>query len=182
MGNRFGPFVSIILECLDLDVPLLPLESVYEFAKRKNLRSYSRGEYSNALWKMRRSGYLKVVEKNSQKFLKLTNKGQLEKLLQKAGVIKQKKWDGKWRILIFDIPEDFHHLRDHFRRLLKHHNFRKLQASVFVSPYMLNREAVEYLKETNLINFIRIMKVEEMDNDEDLRKMFGLHHSLNSRP
>ena len=80
-------------------------------------------------------------------------------------------------MLIFDIAEDFHHLRDHFRWLLKSNSFRKWQASVFVSPYSLNREAIEYLEETKLINYIRILKVEEMDNDKDLRKVFGFTHS-----
>ncbi len=180
--NRYGPFVQLVLDCLDLDTPLLPLESVYDFAKRKKLNGFSRGKYTNALWKMNRSGYLKIIERNNKRFLKITNKGQLEKLLQKAGLDKSQRWDGKWRVLTFDIPENFHHLRDHFRWLLKKNNFKKLQASVFVSPYPLNRDAIRYLKETKLINFIRVMKVEEMDNDKDLRKMFCLHHSPHSRP
>ncbi len=175
--NRYGPFVSLVLECLDLDVPLLPVESVYEFAKRKKLINFDRKKYTNTIWKMQHSGYLKLIKKNNQKFLKLTNKGQLEKLLEKASIEKNAVWDGKWRVLIFDIPEDFHHLRDHFRWLLKRNSFRKLQASVFVSPYSLNREAIEYLEETKLINYIRILKVEEMDNDKDLRKVFGFTHS-----
>ncbi|MBI5530151.1 MAG: hypothetical protein HY918_01480 [Candidatus Doudnabacteria bacterium] len=172
--NRYGPFVHLVLECLDLDTPFLPLESLYDFAKRKNLRGFTRDKYTNALWKMNRSGYLKIIKKNDQKFLKITNKGQLEKLLQKAGLDVAKNWDGKWRVIIFDIPESFHHLRDHFRWMLKKNNFKKLQASVFISPYPLNRDAIQYLTETKLINFIRIIKVEEMDNDKDLRKMFNL--------
>ena len=49
-----------------------------------------------------------------------------------------------------------------------------MQASVYVSPYALNREAVEYLKETGLIEYIRIGRLEELDDDADLRKKFKI--------
>ena len=95
-------------------------------------------------------------------------------MLLKARVTKSEKWDGKWRVLVFDIPEAFHLERDRFRLLLKQNNFVKLQASVFISPYSLSREAIIYLKEANLMPFVRIMKVEEMDDDKDLKKRFKL--------
>ena len=77
-------------------------------------------------------------------------------------------------MVIFDIPEDARDKRGLLRRLLKRNHFIKLQASVFVSPYSLNREAISYLRKIGLINFVRIMKVEEMDNDAALRKAFQL--------
>jgi phenylacetic acid degradation operon negative regulatory protein len=112
----------------------------------------------------------------------LTDKGQLTALLQKAGIQKSPNWDGKWRVLVFDIPEGSRGKRDQFRALLKRHNFVKLQASVFISPYSLNQEAVQYLKQTGLIEFIRLMRVDEIDDDRELKKKFKLDHSLKSRP
>jgi CRISPR-associated endonuclease Cas2 len=173
MPRRYGTFFSLIFEALDLDVPIIPLESPYEFLKRKKKKDLLYKRYQQEIWKMRRKGYLNVVEKNSIKFIKLTEKGQLEQLLQKANVKKERSWDGKWRVLIFDIPEDSRLKRNQFRSLLKRNNFTKLQASVFVSPYALNREALIYLKETGLMRYIRILKVEEIDDDEDLKRKFG---------
>lgn len=123
-----------------------------------------------------------MVDKDNERFIKLTRSGQLEALLVKARLAeKPKKWDGKWRMVIFDIPEDSHEKRDFLRYLLKKNNFKKLQASVFINPYPLNREAVSYLKETGLIHFIRIIKVEEMDDDTDLKKHFKLFQNTNYR-
>ena len=48
------------------------------------------------------------------------------------------------------------------------------QASVFISPFRLNREAVWYLKKTGLIEYIRILRVDEMDEDKHLKKHFHL--------
>jgi DNA-binding transcriptional regulator PaaX len=174
-----GSFISLILDTLNLDVPLVPLESPYEWLNRKKHNSIARKQYQEALWRMRRQGYVKIVEKNNQKFITLTSKGQLERLLEKAIIPSSSEWDGKWRVLMFDIPENSRFKRDHFRFLLRKNNFIKLQGSVFISPYPLGRAAVEYLHESGLSDFIRILKVEEMDNDSDMRKRFHLH---NSRP
>ncbi len=130
--------------------------------------------YRNTVYHLQKKGSIKVIKKDGQKFLKLTGKGQLEVLLAKAKIPKISKWDGKWRIIIFDIPENAKNQRDRLRYLLRANNYKKLQASVYINPYALNREAVSYLRETGLINYIRIIKVEEMDNDEDLKKKFNL--------
>jgi phenylacetic acid degradation operon negative regulatory protein len=124
---------------------------------------------------LRRRGCLKIIYKNGQRFLKLTKKGELEALMAKVkGKVPEKAWDGKWRLIVFDIPEQAREKRDKLRFLLKQAGFKKLQASVFISPYALNREAVEYLKQTGLTAFIRILKVEEIDDDKDLKKQFKI--------
>lgn len=146
--------------------------------KKRGLRGEFFGDFSNfksAAYYLMKKGWIKLVDKDNERFIRLTKHGQLEALLAKARLPeKSDKWDGKWRLIIFDIPEDSHDKRDFFRHLLKLNNFKKLQASVFVNPYPLNREAVAYLKETGLIKFIRIIKAEELDDDMDLRKHFNL--------
>ena len=135
---------------------------------------YGADSYRHAVYKLRKRGAVKVVEKNNKNFLALTEKGKLEALLAKAKLPVSGKWDGKWRLIIFDIPEDVRLQREQLRGLLKKNNFRKLQASVYVNPYPLNREAIRYLEQSGLMDYIRIIKVEEMDSDRDLKKKFGL--------
>ncbi len=130
--------------------------------------------YRQMVYYLARKGFIKIVDKNAQKFLKLTKAGKLEALIAKAKIPNIGKWDGKWRLFIFDIPEEARDERQKLRFLLKSNNFRKLQASVFISPYPLNRDAIKYLKTTGLISYIRIMKIEEMDDDRDLKKQFSL--------
>ncbi len=134
----------------------------------------SRRNFLNTVSHLKKRGMVKSVSRQGKNFLELTSKGQLELLLQKAVVKTVAKWDGKWRMVIFDIPEDARDKRDTLRRLLKTNQFVMLQASVFVSPFPLNREAVDYLKQTGLIAFIRFGKIEELDDDRDLRKKFKL--------
>ncbi len=122
-----------------------------------------------------KKGWLKYVDKNNQRFVKITKKGQLEALLSKARIYKKpKEWDGYWRIIMFDIPEESEDERNFFRYLLKKNGFVKLQHSVYISPYPLNRDAIKYLRETGLIEYIRIIKAEEIDSDKELKKKFKL--------
>lgn len=123
-----------------------------------------------------KKGLIRYVDKNNERFVRLTKKGQLEALLAKARLPGTSgKWDGKWRLIMFDIPEESNDKRAFFRSLLKKNQFVRLQQSVYVSPYPLNRDAISYLQETKLIGYIRVLKVEEMDNDKVLRKHFGLN-------
>lgn len=147
--------------------------SPYEW-RRRILHGGSYASYKSSVYNLRKRGVIKIISKDGKKFLQLTKKGELEVLLAKAKLPVKGKWDGKWRIIIFDIPEGAKHLRNKFRSLLKKNNFRKLQASVYVSPHPLNREAIKYLEQTGLMSYIRIIKVEEMDNDSQIRKKFGL--------
>jgi CRISPR-associated endonuclease Cas2 len=151
---------------------LQPISSPYEL--RRRVVFGSKGSFNNTVYRMWKRGWIKVVDKNAERFFKLTKKGELEALVAKAYLPVPSRWDGKWRMVIFDIPEDYNEKRDLLRRLLKSNNFFQLQASVYINPYPLNREAVIYLQKTGLINYIRIIKVEEMDNDTDLRKRYNL--------
>jgi DNA-binding transcriptional regulator PaaX len=130
--------------------------------------------FDSLLHYLLRNGYINYVDKNNERFVKITRKGELKILMSKAGVVKTVDWDGKWRLIIFDIPEESSNLRDRFRELLKTYDYKMLQGSVFINPYPLNREAVKYLKESGLIKYIRMLKIEEMDDDGDLKKYFGL--------
>jgi CRISPR-associated endonuclease Cas2 len=153
------------------DVVSLPISS-REMYKAMSGR---RNTFEVTLYRLYKKGWIKYIDKEGLRFCKLTKSGQIEALLAKAILPQPQSWDGKWRMFIFDIPEVAQEKRHLLRSLLKRNGYKKLQASVYVNPYPLNREAVSYLKETKLINYIRIIKVEEMDYDKDLRKEFNLN-------
>lgn len=49
-------------------------------------------------------------------------------------------WDGRWRLVLFDIGEEQAVQRDRLRRYLRSRGFGYLQHSVWVSPHPLERE------------------------------------------
>ena len=89
-------------------------------------------------------------------------------------LIKPKKWDGKWRVIIFDIPEEKKKVRDQIRRLFVSAGLIRLQDSVWVYPH--DCEDIIGLLKTDLGvgKNILYMIVDEIENDKYLRKEFGL--------
>jgi len=86
------------------------------------------------------------------------------------------KWDGKWRVIIFDIPEMSRKDRNFLRRELKWIGFKELQKSVWVYPYEIEKGLKLLLKlwKTEFRGDIRFLNVEKINEDRDLKSHFKL--------
>ena len=85
-----------------------------------------------------------------------------------------KSWDGKWRIVIFDIPYYLRKSRDSLRFLFKKMGFYPLQKSVFIHPFDCQKE-IEFVTEYHKANkYIRFIMADSVDNESFLRKHFKL--------
>ena len=174
MLRKYKTFVSDFLETLKEMGKLLPLPFETPYQHMKRMRTMQPKKYYDSLYYLEKQGIIKTFSRKNVKYVQLTKKGEIETLLIKARINRQKKWDKHWRMIIFDIPETHRHLRDKLRQLLRRNSFHKLQASVFINPYPLNREAIVYLKESGLIEYIRILKISEIDDDRELKRKFKL--------
>ena len=174
MLKRSGSATAHILEFL-YDSPgrrAKPLVAVSAYTVSKF--GLGSKEFSNIIRDLKRRNIIAGTEKSGQQYVELTDQGELEVLFLKATMPRESKWDGKWRLVLFDIPENARTKRNVLRALLYKNGFQKLQASVFISPRQLNREAITYLQKTGLIQYIRIARIDELDNDKGLRRSFRL--------
>ena len=110
-------------------------------------------------------------------FLCLTEKGK-DKLREIEAVeykiISPRKWDNKWRVLIFDIKESRKSLRDKLRKTLISVGFVRLQDSVWVFPHDCE-DLITLLKaDFKIGKDVLYMVVDKIENDGVLRKSFGL--------
>jgi hypothetical protein len=88
--------------------------------------------------------------------------------------LKPRKWDGKWRAVIFDIPHKNKRFRDLFRRRLQQLRLYQLQKSVFVSPYPCFDE-IDFLRELyNVSVDVEYLLIEKIEHDEKLKQYFDL--------
>ncbi|MFA6273406.1 MAG: hypothetical protein WC673_02880 [Candidatus Paceibacterota bacterium] len=111
------------------------------------------------------------------KFLRLTDKGnaklrQLE--LRDYKLTKPKRWDKKWRVLIFDVPEKRRGIRDKIRNTITAVGFMKLQKSVWAYPYdcedLINLIKADLKIGKDLLYLI----VDSVENDKTIRDYFQL--------
>ncbi len=109
---------------------------------------------------------LKLSEKGKEKILKYE--------IDRMEIPEMKKWDGKWRIVLFDIPELKKKVRDALRWHLKKLGFFEFQKSVFVHPFEC-RDEIEFLIEFYGIRpNVRFVIAESLDNELHLKKQFNL--------
>ena len=110
-------------------------------------------------------------------FIILTKKGETKlQLLEMKNwrMNKSKKWDGKWRMLIFDIPEKKKPLREKIRSTLFSIGFLRLQDSVWIYPYacedLVNLLKADFKVGKDLLYLI----VDSIENDKSFKKLFDL--------
>lgn len=89
-----------------------------------------------------------------------------------------KKWDGKWRVIVFDIPEDSRAFRNILRHHLREMEFYQLQKSVFVSPHPYEKPLLELVDLYGADAYVRIMTVSWLDNGEKLKRHFFRHTTV----
>ncbi|MBL7159379.1 hypothetical protein ISS85_02815 [Candidatus Microgenomates bacterium] len=120
---------------------------------------------------------VKVVETRDGSIVKLTEKGELKALRFKfEGMVigKPKRWDKKWRLIIYDIPKSKKTAQGAFRRMLKEMKFLQLQKSVYLCPFPCEQE-IKFLREVYGIGRdVLILTVEKIENDQVYRKYFGV--------
>ena len=87
---------------------------------------------------------------------------------------KPKKWDKKWRIIIFDIPERKKRIRNEVSKIFKEAGFQRLQDSVWVYPYdcedVIGLLKTDYGIGRDLLYII----ADQIENDKYLRMDFDL--------
>ncbi|OGZ22287.1 MAG: hypothetical protein A2W55_01210 [Candidatus Nealsonbacteria bacterium RIFCSPHIGHO2_02_38_10] len=106
----------------------------------------------------------------------LTEKGKNRALTYDFDNIKidKQNWDGKWRLVIFDVPEYKRSGRDDLREKLKELGFYELQKSVWICPYNCKNQIDFIIELFGLREYVRFAVVDSIDNELYLKKIFNL--------
>lgn len=110
--------------------------------------------------------------------LRLTPAGRvhIEKILMREYRIPEPvRWDGKWRILMFDIREKRRHVRTQLRKLLQGTGFLHLQDSVWIYPHPCD-EFVALVRAhlASGVGELRAVVADALESDRPIREHFGL--------
>ncbi len=112
------------------------------------------------------------------KGLRLTKRGEAELRRVSLADFKLKKprrWDGKWRVLIFDIPETRRYVRFQIRQTLLTIGFVRVQDSVWAYPYPCEDLLTLLKADFKIGKDLLYLIVEEFEYDRPLKRAFGLH-------
>lgn len=146
-----------------------PSKIAYHYLETRD--RIGRQAFYNAIFRMKKEGFIKEQTLQKQKRFTITEKGRLKILGLNQKV---KDWDGKWRIVIFDIPEKKRDLRNFFRAKLQDLGYRFLQESVWICPYNIADKVEDLIELCQVGRYIHYLVVEELDNHNILMKLFNL--------
>jgi phenylacetic acid degradation operon negative regulatory protein len=106
---------------------------------------------------------------------RLTAAGGLEaRLRQFSGALRRRHWDGRWRLVLFDVPADRKNERETLRRTLRDVGFLEVQKSVYLYPYDVFGALDDYRRLYRLRRHVLFATVDVLEGDQRYRHAFGL--------
>jgi phenylacetic acid degradation operon negative regulatory protein len=114
---------------------------------------------SKAIVRLKEKGFIETNIDEKGLIFKLTDEGKQMLFLTEA---EGKEWDGKYRIVIFDIPEQKKLVRNLFRRNLKKWGFKPLQKSVWISKKHITEKLLDYVKYLKLEDWVMVIESDKV--------------------
>jgi len=119
------------------------------------------------------AGYAEMYDSGRESYLKITKKGKTKfntMLLEGNDALVPTAWDGFWRIIILDLPENRKNERESLRYLLKKANFVCIKNTVWISPLPYEHLFTNIKKDLGLSTELMIIVTNQLD--EETRMVF----------
>ena len=114
---------------------------------------------AKALKRLREEGFVELISDEELVF-RLTDKGK-DRVLWEKIKNSNKKWDGKWRIVVWDIPEKRRQARDLLRFKLKQLGFTRWQKSIWATKVDCAKALRDFIRQVGIEDWVMVI---ESDN------------------
>lgn len=131
----------------------------------------------SAFAKLLAKGHIRLEHGPQGKLVRLTDEGKrsLGKMIASApDSRKHKRWDKRWRMVIYDIKEKRRGTRIAIQRTLYGFGFYQLQASVWVYPYECEDLLVLLKADFKIGRDVLYGVLEKVEGDDQAKEYFGL--------
>ena len=142
------------------------------------LKNFKTEQIKDSLKELNRLNYInKKHNYDGSVLISLSEKGKLRILNMRFNRLntKREKWDGRWRMVAFDIPEECKKGRNALRYRLCMGGFHKIQESLFVHPYDCEKEVRDFIELFKLQKYVRFGLLDFIDNQDGLKGLFKLN-------
>ncbi len=140
------------------------------FEISKDFKDIKKKDLGRIVKRLEKQRMVDFSEVNGQIKIAITDRGKTRLLKYDYDdmTIKKLKVDGKWRLVIFDVPEKRKRDRDAFRRKLLELGFIRLQDSVFAGVYPCKEEIDFLANYLNISDFVTLAVIEKIERGESL--------------
>lgn len=127
---------------------------------------------------LREAGLVESVSSGQNDYARLTREGKRKAhslKLEGGTTLVNPSWDGKWRVVLLDLPESRKSERESLRYLLKKAGFVLLKNSAWISPYPFEHLFGNIKKDLGLKSEMMIIITESLDEEteKEFLKSFG---------
>lgn len=126
----------------------------------KSIRALKRSEY---------------IETKKHK-IEISKKGEImliKEAINNLEIPKQKLWDKKWRIVIFDIPNSHNLARNALRETICNIGLYQLQKSVYIYPFSFKEEIDSIASLFGVYEYVIYLEVINIEGEKFLTQHFG---------
>lgn len=159
-----------------------------------------------AVSRMVKQGWIQSEKQGNKSYYFLTDRGvqRMDEAANRIYKMKPNEWDGKWRILMYTIPEDKRQLRDDLRKELLWSGFGSFSSGCWISPNDLEKQINRLVEKYDIDEYVdffiseykgpkenqslveKSWQLEEIENKyeefiEKYSKQFIVHQSIISR-
>jgi len=144
----------------------------------KGTQHYSKAQIISAMQSLKRQRLIEYVcDKNGKTLVRITKKGEIKLKafdIELMKIKKPKKWDKKWRLVMFDIPIRFKKGREALRYHLKDLGFYQFQKSAWIYPYPCEDEILYISDFYGIGRYVDILTIDYLSRDVILQEYFSL--------
>lgn len=130
----------------------------YRYMKKRN---FDKEKVREKIYYLAKYGYIESVFEDRQKIYRITRKGNRHLAETEKDNFVSKipdHWDGRWRVVVFDIPEKKKEIRNYFRHKIVEFGFIQAQKSVYVFPYECEQEILGLVERLGIQKNVTLIK------------------------
>lgn len=148
-----------------------------DFFSDEEWEKFDKSRLKQKLKILHKQRMIRIYRTGDKFVVAITKKGRRKLLkysLKDLKIQKPKEWDGKWRIVAYDIPKEKKSAGDMLRRTLKQLEFYELQKSVYLYPYPCS-DAVEFIRELYGVGeHVTLLTLGYLEDEIAYKEYFGL--------
>lgn len=143
------------------DIKFMPGSQNPVFAKYRKEKGAR--EFAKLIYYLKRKNYIRIKDLEGKQAIILTKEG-ISKVLKASFALERKnrRKDGKWIMLTFDIPEKHKKARELLRSMLQNLEYKMFQQSIWITPYDVSEKTEKLLQFYNLDKYVKIFLTEEI--------------------
>ncbi|HSE98748.1 MAG TPA: PaaX family transcriptional regulator C-terminal domain-containing protein [Blastocatellia bacterium] len=125
---------------------------------------FTAGAVRAAVLRVTQQGWLETRRKGDKSYYALTEKGRrrMEEAAERIYKFKREQWDGKWRLLVYNIPEKKRELRAQVRQELKWLGWGSVSNSLWITPNNIVEITTEHLRSYRINRHIEIFEAKHL--------------------